>query len=225
MYNTRNVFNCAIIAGLQYIILTTIAMLIYPGGTFHNHELEHYSFSENFLSDLGRTTLFDGVQNYISAGLYLFTLSFVGVSILFFFIHLPKVLHLKSKIFKLLIIGIGVVAGIGFLGIALAPCNLYLPTHMFFVSLGFRALLVALFLLMIGIYRTKVFPNIYGHVLFASILLLIAYVLLMSFGPNPSLSDEALMVQVVGQKIIVYVLIISVSIQAIGAKKVWNTLQ
>ena len=41
-----------------FIILQIISMISYPGGTFFNPQSEGYSFTRNFLSDLGRTRSF-----------------------------------------------------------------------------------------------------------------------------------------------------------------------
>ena len=45
---------------LLFILLNLIAMYLYPGNTYHNHLTNKYIFTQNFLSDLGRTQVFSG---------------------------------------------------------------------------------------------------------------------------------------------------------------------
>ena len=40
---------------IQFIVLSTVAMFYYGGGTAWNHDALGYTFWQNFLSDLGRT--------------------------------------------------------------------------------------------------------------------------------------------------------------------------
>jgi hypothetical protein len=49
--------------------------------------------------------------------------------------------------------------------------------------------------------------------------LLVLYVVLITAGPDPDTSSEGLMIQVTGQKAIVYAIIVSVLIQSYGARK------
>jgi len=58
-----------IVLGL-FIVLNIIAILSYSGGTFHNSLNPGYSFTRNFLSDLGRTVSFSGEVNFLSAQLF-----------------------------------------------------------------------------------------------------------------------------------------------------------
>ncbi len=221
----KRIFDLAILGGGQYIVLTTLAMFLYPGGAFHDRDSAYYIFSKNFLSDLGRTVAYNGMENTYSSPMYCFTLSFIGVSTLLLFCILPQVFKddsTFSKFIAWIMVVLGIVAGIGFVGIAFTPSDILRPSHMFFVEWGFKSLLGALFLLMICIYRSPVFPNKYAHLLLATVFLLAGYVLLMLLGPRPYESETALTAQVVGQKIIVYALILGMSIQAYGAKKVFR---
>ena len=50
-------FKFEIIAILQFIIFSTIAMFFYTGGTKINPDVSHYSFWANYFSDLGLMNL------------------------------------------------------------------------------------------------------------------------------------------------------------------------
>lgn len=216
-----------IFGGIQFIILTFFAMYFYPGGTVGNPGAEQYIFFENFFSDLGRTQDFEGNSNLVSRILFTASLSFQGLIIMLFFYAIPSLFpkDKKTRIWTWLIAILGMIAGIGFIGIAHTPWDLDRPIHVFFVNLGFRLLLISALLVLIRIYKTDYFPNIYGHVLSFVCLVLFGYVLLLIFGPAPELSKEGLMIQVTCQKIVVYLLIIGITILAYGSMKVQAYLQ
>ncbi|MDQ2713331.1 MAG: hypothetical protein M3Z08_00285, partial [Chloroflexota bacterium] len=48
------IFRLAVAVCLLFLLLTVIAMLLYPGGTMANHHSQGYTFFLNFFSDLGR---------------------------------------------------------------------------------------------------------------------------------------------------------------------------
>ncbi len=226
-FSKIHIFDWSIIGGIQYIILTIIAMIIYPGSTRFNHDVDYYIFSENLLSDLGRIMTFAGAANYYSAALYMFTLSFVGFSSILLFAFFPKVLdrgNKWTKLFSNLMRISGIISGLGFMGIAFAPSDLLYKFHMLSVLIAFAGLLHTLFFLMLCIYRTKHYPNLYANLLLLTFLLLLGYMHLITMGPHPRHSHEGLVIQVLGQKVIVYMLIISLSLQAFGAKKIWFKL-
>lgn len=216
-----------VFGGLQFIVLTFLAMLFYPGGTVGNPSAEQYIFFENFFSDLGRTQDFENNSNLISRVLFTISLSFQGIATILFFYTIPTLFpkDKKTKRWTLLIAILGVIAGIGFVGIAHTPWDIDRPIHVFFVNLGFRLLLISASLMLIRIYKTDYFPNIYGHVLSFVCFVLFGYVLLLIFGPAPELSREGLMLQVTCQKIVVYLLITGITILAYGAMKVQSLLE
>ncbi len=218
------VYNMTIFSGIQYVVLTIIAMFLYSGSTHRNMDTVGYVFTENFLSDLGRINTFDGTSNLVCAGIYFWVLLCVGASAILFFTILRYIFRKKSwtKYLSYLMAMTGIFAGVGLVGIGCAPADLIHDIHIFFVYWSFVFLLLSLLLLMICIYGTPGYPKVYGHLLLLTNLILAGYVGLLFYGPNPYTSDDGLMIQVVGQKIIVYLLIISLAIQAIGAKKVWK---
>lgn len=73
--------------------------------------------------------------------------------------------------------------------------------------------------LTIAIFREREYPNRFGFVFVAFAVLLVLYVLLLAAGP-PYDSPEGIMVQAVGQKIIVYASVTSIFIQASGARQI-----
>jgi hypothetical membrane protein len=59
-------FQFGVFGTLQFLVLTVLAMLVYPGGTIHHPEFEQYNFLYNYFSDLGRTYTFDSGQSHLN---------------------------------------------------------------------------------------------------------------------------------------------------------------
>jgi hypothetical membrane protein len=207
------VVGCAL-----FITLTLIAMLTYTGGTVDDHAAPGYSFTHNFLSNLGMVTALSGKPNWISAILFFISLSAAGTCLMIFFIifprffqntHLQKALSLTGSV-------LGVLSGISFVGIAFAPADLLRPAHIQFVMWAFRLFPLAVLFYVPVLFLDKRYPKPYAWVFAVFCLMLIGYYLLMTNGPSFT-SPEGLVIQVVGQKVISYASIISIGIQSLGA--------
>jgi hypothetical membrane protein len=199
-------------------------VLIYPGGTFRNHNTEGYTFSQNFLSDLGRTVAFNGDENYFGAILYIIGLSFAGIMTIMMFVKLPEIFSQDKWTKRCLLLSriLGVMAGISLIGIACIPNNLFDIPHTIFVNIAFVKLLQSLTLLMFCIYRTAQFPNKYGYILLFSNSVLLGFILLKILGPSIHTSDIGLVYQAISQKIMVAALLVSLSFLSLGTKRIWN---
>jgi len=204
-----------------FVILTLIGMFTYAGGTVDDHAATGYSFTHNFLSNLGMVTALSGKPNWVSAILFFLSLSAAGSCLAIFFIifprffnntHLQKVLSLTGSI-------LGVLAGISFVGIAFAPADLARPAHVQFVMWAFRLFPLAVLFYLPVLLMDKRYPKPYAWVFAVFCLMLIGYYLLMTNGPSFT-SPEGLVIQVVGQKVISYASILSIGIQSLGAYKV-----
>jgi hypothetical protein len=55
-----------IYASVQFLLLTAIAMLVYPGGAVYEPDASRYLFFRNFFSDLGATITPSGRPNLAS---------------------------------------------------------------------------------------------------------------------------------------------------------------
>lgn len=211
-----------VLGGIQFLVMTLLAMYFYPGGTIGEPEAAHYIFTENFFSDLGRTQDFEGNPNEISRWLFTISLTIQGLIVILFFYAIPTLFPKDSRTKKwmLLISFLGVLSSIGFIGVAHTPWDLGRPIHVFFVNMAFRSLLLAVLLMVFRIYKTSYFPNIYGHVLSFICVVLFGYVLLLVFGPAPEVSQQGLIIQATSQKVVVYLLILGITFLAYGARAV-----
>ena len=210
-----------VVAGIcgLFFALTLIAMLLYPGGSVAAPDAGRYSFFENFFSDLGQTHVRASVSNLPSMMLFAFSLIAVAVGLGLFFVIFSRLFHRSTPAMWLSRAAAlcGFVTSISFIGVALTPWNLFLAEHNAFVTWAFRGFLAAVVLLVIAALIEPAFPRRFAIVFGAFAVVLAAYVLLLAFGP-PASTPEGSVVQVTGQKIIVYSSILVVLIQALSAR-------
>ncbi len=205
----------------QFFFLTIIAMAVFPGGTIFNSELKTYSFLNNFFSDMGRSVDFRGESNP-SRWVFSLTLTLVAVGMACFFLAIPKIFKDQFKVAKKAVLLFGLITAICYVGIGFTPWDIVLKLHESFVKIGFTAFLIMSLFMTFMIYKKEVYPNFYGHIYMLFNILLLSYILLIFFGPDPRADIRSLTIQVIGQKIIVYSEIICMLIQIRGARKVLN---
>lgn len=211
-----------VVAGCgQFVPLTLVAMLAYPGGTVADPATEGYAFFRNFFSDLGRTVSPLGKPNTVSFVLFVVALTLAGLGLVLFSLVMPSLFRRSLPAWCLSLMGSlwGVIAGLSFIGVALAPANLFLPAHAIFVQVAFLSLFLAALGYSGAILLTPDYPRKYLSVFIAFVLLLAGYLWLLFFGPALD-SPSGLVIQATGQKIIAYAAILSVGIQALGARRI-----
>jgi hypothetical protein len=219
-YKHQQIYSWVIYSSAQFVVLTFIAMLFYPGGNFSDSGAEGYSFFLNFFSELGVTVAY-GQPNPVGTVLFFIALSVAGAGLISFFLIFPR-FFAENKVNKYLTrFGsmFGVLSGVGFIGVAFTPANLLIDLHTQFVFYAFLLLPVATILYTLAIFREKRFPNNYAVIFSIYSLMLIAYVFLLFYGPAGD-TRTGLMIQATGQKIIGYASIISILLVARGAKSV-----
>jgi hypothetical protein len=204
----------------QFVVLTFIAMIIYPGGTKFDPEAPGYTFFHNFFSELGFTVTRGGLVNPIAAPLFFIALTLAGLGLVFFFVVSPQFFWKTTLLKVLSILGSlsGIVSGLAYVGIAFTPANLLPAPHLQFVLLAFRAFLPAVLFYLVAIFINREYPNRYAVVYLIFAGLLAAYIMLITQGPNVD-TAQGVMIQATGQKIIVYAAIITIFIQSWGASK------
>jgi hypothetical membrane protein len=202
----------------MFVVLTLIAMLTYTGGSVDDHTARGYSFTHNFLSNLGMITALSGRSNWISAVLFFISLAAAGACLVIFFILFPRFFqdNRLQKTLSLIGSSLGVLAGVSFIGIACAPADIARPAHIQFVMWAFRLFPLAVLFYVPVLFIDKRYPKLYAWVFAVFCLMLIGYYILLTNGPSFT-SPEGLVVQVVGQKVISYASVISIGIQSVGA--------
>lgn len=216
----RQVFWWVLIGSVLFVPLTAIAMWFYPGGNYNDPNTLGYSFFTNFFSELGRLHSRQGEPQYISAGLFFMALVMAGSGLILFFLAFPQFFVGKHSNERLSRLGtvLGVAAGLCFIGVAFTPVDVFRPAHIEFVKWAFRAFPLAVACYTIVIFRHTAYPQRFAWLFVGFGVLLVAYLLLLEFGPEVTTPD-GLLIQATGQKLIVYASILSVGAQAWGALK------
>jgi hypothetical protein len=208
-----------------FILLTSLAMLTYAGGSVDNHAYAGYSFTHSFLSNLGMLTAPSGNPNWVSAALFFLSLSAAGACLVIFFIIFPRFFRATRIQSSLVMAGsfFGVLAGVSFIGIAFAPADVARPAHVQFVIWAFRLFPLAVLCYVPAMFIDRRYPKVYAWVFAVFCLMLIAYYVLITNGPDFA-SPEGLVIQAVGQKLIAYASIVSIFIQSLGAYRFIGTI-
>jgi hypothetical protein len=214
----KKLFICRLMfaASFVFVFLTVAAMYFYPGGTYTNPQTTGYSFTMNFFSDLGITKTYSGVSNYISMVMFIISMAGVGIALIFFGRNGVMFFSIKSRGKAVLTISkiVAGAAGILFIGIALTPADKVLNMHIFFVKSAFSMLL--LYILLITVLQTiNRWDKMYVYINYLYFLILCIYLYILFNGPDFN-TPSGLMFNVVSQKIIVYVSIVNIGIQAAG---------
>jgi hypothetical membrane protein len=137
------------------LMLTVASGLAYPGGTVRDESTRAYSFTHNFLSDLGGTVAFNYQRNVLGAVLF-------GVSVLIGVLVLAGSIVAAVRLlsatpparsFARLAAVAGVLVCAGFLGVALTPLDRAWRLHLLSSMVAFRSFPVVTALLAIATAR------------------------------------------------------------------------
>jgi hypothetical protein len=214
-------FLSPVIGSIWFVILTTIGMILYPGGTFLDSTIHGYSFFMNYFSDIGRTVARIGGSNFSAS--ICFTMATIGMGLLAmpyfflipcFFAYTDKLL--ASKLAKIARV-FGILSCLFYMGVGLAPSNTMRFYHYLFLFLGMAGVLMISLLLAKVFLISKVFAPLYVKVCVIFAVLISVYAFVIIFIPDTTLIG--LYFNVVGQKIVVYSEMIMMVILGIGAYK------
>tara|TARA_B100001123_G_C15345418_1_gene1036823 strand:+ start:6753 stop:7427 length:675 start_codon:yes stop_codon:yes gene_type:complete len=197
-----------------------LAIVFYPGGTYHEPKTSGYDFFNNFLSDLGRTITHGGEINFISAFFFNNAMFISGFLFIIFYIYLPIFFKNNSKLFIYSVLGsvLGVLGSLSFLLVGITPSDLYLKEHILFANNIFYISFPSALIYSFVIIKSKDLSNIYGLGYFVFSITLILYIIILEFGPNIK-SEYGLNVQVTAQKFIALCFVFSTWMLAKGLKK------
>lgn len=199
-------FKFLIIAILQFIVLSTIAMIFYTGGTKMDPNVSYYSFWSNFFSDLGRTKSLSGKPNLISCVIYIISGTILAISITPFTISMSqffKETGLEKKL-RILLIFFGIITSTFWIAAMITPWDLYGYTHLLLGIIYTTTGVMVLLLLAIMIFLNDSYPNKYAFILiyyFGIYVFNLLIVILLKYNPN---TISSLIIQATFQKIALY---------------------
>ena len=199
-----------IFAIVAFVLLLALAMQIYPGGTVERTETVGYLFTENYISDLGRTVSHSGVENTLSFFIFLFAFAIMTCAFFTYFYgnytFFKKKYSPQGNMFKLGTF-FGMCTSLCFLGVALTPADIYLKDHVLFAEYLFRFLFGSSLLLFLSFYKMDQSTRLLS---FGYLLLSIAtgmYIGLSDFELNSVLFSNNHLAEVITQKIITMTLL------------------
>lgn len=214
-------------AAAQFVVLTVVAMLVYPGGSAFDRDADGYAFFHNFFSDLGMTETYVGARNATAMLLFTYALVCVGVALVAFGFAVTRLKDATrgpggdpargAPAAGVVAAIAATISGVSYVGIALTPHNIAGTAHNQFVNFAFGFLLV--FVLCLGYLEVRArWPRrlLVANVLYAG--LLAVYVYLLFWGPSTEY-ERGLEIQVVAQKVIVYSSIVNLGWQALGFRR------
>ena len=213
-------FGAVLALAALFLFTTTLAMLLYPGGTALDQSSVGYHFWLNFFSDLGRTHARNGTPNALSSALFTIGLSCAGAALMLFSVGFARLFWdgLGQRIWSALGAATGILAGLCFVGVAVNPADVSGHGHAVSVIWAFRFFLLSAGSFSAVIVRQRRYPRAYAWIFGAFTLLLFGYIMLIIDGPYPD-TIRGLMIQATGQKVIVYAAILSVGAQAWAARE------
>lgn len=210
--------DAVLLAAVLFLVLTVASMVLYPGSTDHDHSTTHYSFTDNFFSDLGATRTYADQGNLASSVFFTLALTLVGLALVFFGLTFRVILSMGQRMGS---VGVAsaiacAIAGLAFIGIAAFPENVSETMHIFFVKVAFGSLLVYVVLVTV-LQVANGWAHLYVGLNVVYLVLLAGYVGLLFFGPGLE-TVSGLRVQAIGQKVIVYSSMIDLAFQAYGIR-------
>jgi hypothetical protein len=213
----RICYLCPVIGCSIFLLFTTIAMFFYTGGIMHNPTTVGYTFTENFFSDLGMWTAFNGQPNTISYLLFTLGASIAGIGLIPFFIMIPITISSPKRNNWCLKVAriFAIPSAIAYTGIGLVSFDINETAHMVFVSIAFLGTFPVAILMFIGFYHITNLSNKLSFYFLIFSFCMLAYLLLIALGP-PMFSIEGIKNQVIGQKIVIYAEMILMIIEGLG---------
>ena len=210
-----------------FVILNFISMVIYPGGTIIEPDTKGYSFFYNFLSNLGESTAKNGEDNIVSAYLFNSSMLILAISYFLFYVSYLRI-QLKfnrNKILNFFSLSTIIISLVSFILVAVfSSDNSTFDIHVFFVKVAFRLLLIHCFIQLFIVYKSKLSKRMFtSSSIFCFMLLL--FIIVMEYGPNPFLDNRSLLIQVSSQKMIVISILLYFFVQiseSISMSKKYN---
>ena len=228
-----------IISIVIFLISCIIAAIIYPGS--HKEIIEYksevYSFTHNFLSELGslKTNTDETnpkiIQEDNTPSMILFngSLILIGATLMLFYVEFKKIFTLikdsyKTRLYAKITLPVGLLAGFFYAGVGLVPHDLHFATHVFFANSAFLILFFLCILHSITVYHSNFVSNNYviGYIAFCIVLFIYLYIIFFGpqIGPGKIFSEKELILQVVSQKSIVLIFMAAILHQVYGFNKI-----
>ena len=198
-----------------------VAIMLYPGGTVLDESTHGYSFTHNFLSDLGSTVAFNYTRNLPGAVLFAAGI-LIGVTVLAgTFVGTIRLLSTepRARLFARFAGVAGAFVCLGYLGAALTPLDRAFHLHIMASIVASRSFPIAALLLAIATARDRRFRVRATIGWITLILVLVGFIAVANLGPRPS-TERGLTMQVINQKIMVHTVLVVLWVESREAEVV-----
>ncbi len=193
-------------------------MLLYHGGDRFDPSAAGYNFFGSYLSDLGRLHGFTGMPTLDTGVLYATSLTIMGLgTVAFFSVHRKLTSKSSSWLIKLCTI-LGIIAGLGYVAVALTPWDVLPNAHLVSVFVCFISFMLCCIAMNSLIINQPEYPNIYARIFLFFGLFIGLYIVFLIAGPTSDY-ETGRMIQATGQKILVYSQALFMTICCYGAWK------
>ena len=208
-----------------FVIAVIAASYFYPGGNIHDSNQLGYSFTHNFLSDLGGLESHSGEGNIISSiffNLSMLLFFLIGISFLF----VPILFKENKPNFILAIIGSSFffIGSMFFAGVGFTPYDVFFDLHVFFALNSFRLMIPASLIYLIVFLRSSLGIR-YISVTASFLFFVTGYVIYLNFGESPLTNKQAMIVSATIQKFIAFMSVATVFSLSFGFSKRINQSQ
>lgn len=207
----------ALLLGAVFLLLIHLAMWLYQGGTKSDKALTSYSWTHNYLSDLGREYRYDDGDNHAVGVVFMLALGAAGSATILYAWTLPDLFRRPlSRRLATLAAVCCLAAGWSYIRIGYAPVDFYRDEHHFYETFGFLAWGIMGLLYAGALLFESDYPRRYGWSLLACCLMLGAFVLLRQVDGPHWRSASSLAWRATAQKIVVYSQALCMTMQAAG---------
>lgn len=221
-----------------FFLSCVAAAYLHPGSEKEGigYKSNHYSFTHNFLSELGelKTNTYQSnpaiIRKNNTPSMLLFNggLILIGATLMLFYIQFKEVFRVfndskKTQFYARLCKPIGLFAGFFYVGVGLVPHDLDFGLHVFFANGAFLILFILCILHSITVFYSNLLSNQYvlGYLSFCILLFIYLGILFFGpeIGPGKNFTEAEWMLQVIAQKGIVLPFMISILHQVYGLHK------
>ena len=215
---SSTVFKLARWAIALAVILTSVAMILYPGGTLRDPSVRGYSIFQNSLSDLGSSVAWSSEANALGARMFTLAFTLFAISSAACLLALVRIYAASPIVRRVLSIatGIGMLSCMGLAGAALTPPDVNMVLHGHFTTAALLSGIIALLLFAYATAFDRRLPRSVPIGWFALAVVLLAWTVVMRWRPS---TDLALAVPVTLQKVVAVAVVLSLVLQSREAER------
>lgn len=196
------VFKRTALTSIIATSLTVGGIARYPGGTLHDRSRIGYSFTRNFLSDLGMTVAYNGESNRVGAALFTASLFVLVVGLGWTLATIVQLLAHERAARGWASLGaiFGLFACAAFAGVAVTPENRVMAIHVAFTMWGWCIVTLVAVHMTLASFRSARFHRRAAFAWLGITVLLAIYSGIIMWGPDLT-TPFGFKTQVIAQKV------------------------